>query len=155
MSRVFVLVTFVTLLLSSCADQAEQSSESAYVAEKESDHSLVEIMQALETDLAEVAHGIWTQDFTIMAAAATRIANHPKVSAEQLSVIKAELGEEIGAFVQFDQIVHSSAVELADSASENANIADLFRIYHTIETGCYSCHAAFQERVSGVLSASQ
>ena len=63
---------------------------------------LVQIMQGLETDLAEVAHGIWTRDPAAVRLAAIRIAEHPKVPPEQLSAIKLELGDELGSFVLYD-----------------------------------------------------
>jgi len=115
MSRLFIVVTFIALVLSSCTEQPNQSLESELLVEREVNPSLAEIMQGLEADLAEVTHGIWTQDLDIITEAATRIAEHPKISAEQLSLIKAELGEEIGSFVQIDQVVHSNAFELAGS----------------------------------------
>jgi len=116
-----------------------------------SDSSLIGIMRGLEADLAEVAHGLWTQDPQVVKAAAIRIADHPKVTAEQLLVIKQELGAEIGAFVQFDQVVHNSAIDLATAVDSASSIVDMFEIYHRVETGCISCHSAFQTRVSDAL----
>jgi len=115
---------------------------------------LLEIMRGLEIDLAVIAHGIWTQDPEAVREAALRIADHPKVTPEQLSAIKRELGSELGGFVQHDQIVHNTAVELVEAADSSKNLPDLFGIYRRIEQGCMSCHTAFQTRVSEALTGS-
>jgi cytochrome c556 len=135
----------------------DQSSEVSSIAPSSiapSDLPLVEIMQGLETDLAIVAHGIWTQDQVVIREAATRIAEHPKVTAEQLATIKNALGSEIAMFVQHDQVVHGAAVELVAAVDSSRGNEDLFMIYRKMEQGCMSCHGAFQNRVSEALAKS-
>ena len=120
-----------------------------------SDNALVDIMRGLETDLAEVAHGLWTQERQTVKSAAMRIAEHPKVTPDQLAAIKEELGSEMGSFAQFDGIVHDTSIELADAVDAEMGIQELFEIYHRIEVGCISCHATFQTRVSDMLAAAK
>lgn len=147
-----VTVFFLIGILASCANEGIQPELPDAESTTGEDVELIEIMRGLEADLAEAAHGIWIQDPLIVSQAATRIAEHPKVPEAQLAIIKTALGRDLADFVQFDQLVHSSAVQLADSANASANSAVLFSIYHTIEQGCFSCHASFQQRVSEALS---
>ena len=144
----FALIGFLV----SCANEPVQSEPSDSIDSQMDDLTLVEIMEGLEADLADVSHGIWTQDPFIISQAATRIADHPQVPAEQLSVIKMELGSDLANFVRYDQMVHAGAVQLADSANALAAMDVLFSIYHTIEQGCFSCHASYQQRVSEALT---
>ena len=113
---------------------------------------LKQIMQGLEADLASVAHGIWTEDHRAIAEAATRVAEHPKVTPEQMQAIQAELGNQYPAFVQQDMAVHDGSVELAGAAQAYAPVGELFGVYVRVQQGCMSCHAAFQSRVRAVLA---
>ena len=46
---------------------------------------LKEIMRGLESDLIDLAHGIWIEDHGLAGDAANRIANHPRVPPEQMA----------------------------------------------------------------------
>lgn len=148
-----LLALTLCLANASCTDSYDTTSDADRMPAESPDIQLIEIMQGLESDLADAAHGIWMQDREIVQSAATRIAEHPKVSEEQLAAIKLELGSEMGVFAQYDEIVHSAAVELAESAGSSENIEELFVVYHRIETGCLNCHSSFQKRISAVLAA--
>ena len=145
-------IAVLGLVVSSCASGERDNGNSAHpetLADSElSEPSLIGIMQGLEKNLAEVAHGLWVQDSDLVQEAAARIADHPKIPEHQLVAIKAELGSEMPAFAQFDQVVHSAAVEL----TEAVDLAKMFEIYSRMEQGCFSCHAVYQERVSRVLA---
>jgi hypothetical protein len=156
MFRISVLLIYSTLVLSTsaCSDLPDVTTVAESAPISSLSPPLVEIMRGLEADLGQVAHGIWTRNPRHIREAATRIAEHPKVSPTQLSAIKLELASEFGTFVQFDQDVHSAAVELADLSNTSDNIEKLFVIYNRIENGCILCHASFQKRVSNVLVSS-
>ena len=77
-------------------------------------------MQGLEADMAAGAHGLWIEDRAIVEAAARRIAEHPRVTPEQMSIIQATLGEGFAAFARHDRDVHDAAVAFAE-----AEVADL------------------------------
>ena len=109
---------------------------------------LKEIMRGLETDLASVAHGIWIEDHEVVGTAARRIADHPKVSPEQMDAIHTALGDEFPAFVLQDQAVHDAAVELVEAADSGHATAESFDIYVRMQQGCMSCHAAFRAPVT-------
>ena len=112
---------------------------------------LKEIMRGLEADLAEVAHGLWVEDHEAVGAAASRIAEHPKVTPGQMGTIQTELAAEFPVFVEQDQSVHDAAVGLAKAADAAATTAELFGIYLRIQQGCMSYHATFRARVTEVL----
>lgn len=46
--------------------------------------NLKEIMQGLRDDVVEITDGLLTDDFTKVAHAAVRIANHARIPAEQI-----------------------------------------------------------------------
>jgi hypothetical protein len=108
-------------------------------------------MRGLEKDMAEVAQGIWTEDHEVVATAARRIADHPKVIHDQMGAIQAALGSEFPAFVQQDRGVHEAAVELAEAADSSIEMLELFAINLRIQQGCMSCHTVFRARVSEAL----
>jgi len=149
----FLLLLF-TISITSCTDNSKAQADVESQPVQTSEPQLKEIMQGLEEDLAMAAHGIWVQDPQIVQGAAIRIADHPKVTQEQLAVIKLGLGDEIGDFVRLDQAVHSAAVELTESAGASGTMEELLVIYHRIEVGCMTCHSAFQKRVSDALATS-
>jgi len=108
---------------------------------------LKEIMRALEADLTEVAHGIWTEDHQAVRAGAGRIADHPRVTPRQMGAIQTTLADEFPGFVQQDQAVHNTAVQLVEAVDAAQATGDLFRIYLRMQQGCMSCHTAFRARV--------
>lgn len=112
---------------------------------------LVEIMRALEEDLAEATHGLWVDDRTVVAAAAGRIAEHPRVTAEQMGVIQQTLGDEFPAFAGMDQRVHDGAVALAGVAG-SATPVELMAQLVEVQGGCLACHVSFRARVSEALA---
>ena len=150
-------VACLAVTATSCQEPPPAQAEPTEPAPSESATAdrlpLKEIMGGLEADLANVAHGIWIADSEIVRAAATRIADHPKVLAEQMGVIQTELGTEFPAFVQQDQAVHGAAVELAEASDAIDATAESFEIYLRLQQGCVSCHTAFRARVTEALNA--
>ncbi len=111
---------------------------------------LKETMRGLESDLADLAHGIWIEDREAAGAAAMRIANHPRVPPEQLAAIQAS-HDEFPAFVQLDLGMHNSAVALAEASASSVPTEELFAAYLQIQQGCMSCHTVYRTRVSDAL----
>lgn len=114
---------------------------------------LKEIMAALEADLIDVGHGLWTDDAALVSEAATRIAEHPTVIPAQMVTIQSVLGDEFSSFAQMDRQVHDGAVALAAAAEARRPIPELFEGYIRIQNGCLACHVAFRPRVSEALAA--
>lgn len=112
---------------------------------------LVEIMRALENDLAEATHGLWVDDRAVVASAAGRIADHPRVTAEQMGIIQQTLGDEFPAFAGMDQRVHDGAVALAGAAA-SVTPAELMSRLVEVQQGCLACHVSFRTRISEALA---
>lgn len=110
------------------------------------------IMQGLDADMAALAHALWLEDPAAVGAAAARVADHPRVTPEQMATIQATLGPDFAAFVEYDHAVHDAAVALASAASEGATPAGLLAGTVVIQEGCVACHSAFRARVSGALT---
>ena len=110
------------------------------------------IMAGLATDMAGTAMGIWSEDAPAVAEWADGIANHPRVPPEQMAAIQAELGQEFGDFVAFDQLVHGRAVELREGALAAQPTPELVSTFAQVAEGCVACHTAFRERISSALA---
>jgi hypothetical protein len=111
------------------------------------------IMQGLSSDMARLAEGLWVGDRATVASAASRVAEHPRVTPEQMGVIQSLLGTEFSLFVGHDGRVHDAALALSRDAGANAPLEELLRGFVEVQQGCIGCHAAFQERVSSALAA--
>lgn len=110
------------------------------------------IMQGLETDMAALAHALWLEDAAGVAAAAARVADHPRVTPEQMAIIQGTLGPDFAAFVEHDHAVHGATVDLASAASKGATPAELLAGTVVIQEGCVACHTAFRAKVSEALT---
>ncbi len=108
------------------------------------------IMQDLETDLSELAHGVWMDDGDVVRQAAGRIADHPKVVPSQMALLQGALGADFPNFVAHDQEVHQAAVALAEEGplSQGERFDGLLRI----QRGCLACHEAYRDLASEALA---
>lgn len=114
--------------------------------------TLKEIMQGLRNDLVNIGDGLLVDDFDLLAGGARGIAEHPKIPPDQVTLVAMELGAEMAAFKQLDTQVHNLAIQ-AQAAAEASNRDAAFRRYQEITASCLACHAAYKERVAGVLGA--
>lgn len=156
-ARTAFALALPAVLASACQDRpaadagAQPSSEPSALMPQ--NLPLKEIMQGLEEDLAELAHGLWIEDPAVVSAAAHRIAEHPRVPPEQMGAIQSALSTEFSAFVAMDQLVHDAAVALAAAADSVRPTPVLFATYMDIQEGCMSCHETFRDRVAKALAA--
>ena len=107
-------------------------------------------MQGLRDDVVEITDGLLTDDFTKVADAALRIANHARIPPDQIQLVAAELGTEMAAFKQIDTSVHDLSLSIAAAAEEQDGdraIAD----YQRMLSSCLACHGAYKDRVGTVL----
>lgn len=161
-----VALALAGALFAGCAPEAQDAPESQEASEPASatqDHAevgaaagtlpLKEIMQGLERDMADAAHGLWTQDAAAVETAAGGIADHPRVPQEQMAIIQATLGDDFGKFVEFDQAVHGASVALRDLAAQGPPMEDLLAQMVVIQEGCVACHTAYRAKVSEALAA--
>ncbi len=108
--------------------------------------SLFTIMLGLQGDLDRISHGLWTESYDSIAAAATGVADHPRVPPEEASLIAGILGSDMARFQALDREVHDLSVQLA----EQARARDLEAVLETdarLRTGCVECHTTFRERL--------
>jgi hypothetical protein len=116
---------------------------------------LKEIMAGLERDLAAVARGLWAEDMELIAAAAGRVAEHPRVPPEEMQAIQGRLGDEFPAFVNLDRRVHDDALELAAEAVAARPVPQLLDRYVQVQQGCVACHVAYRDRVAAALAGTE
>src|SRR5690606_27145970 len=70
------------------------------------------IMQQLGSNMAGFTQALWLEEYALMEDFAEGIAAHPNISDEEMERIRAELGQEMGAFVAADEAVHEASVRL-------------------------------------------
>ena len=112
--------------------------------------SLKEIMQGLRNNLVEISDGLLTDDFELVAQGAASIAEHPKIPAAQVQLVAAELGPEMAAFKQLDNLVHDQSLEIGVAAKALDRDAAISSYQRMIE-GCFDCHRTYKERVAAIL----
>jgi len=170
MNRRAILTLGASLLLGACAAPvpeagAEADAASGTVASATSEATissaampanapLIEIMQGLSADMNGVLQGLWLEDPEAVAYYADRIANHSRVTAEEMGVIQGALGSDFATFVSHDQRVHFAAVALVDAVASGSSVPDLLSVTTDIQEGCVSCHETFRERVLEARAAS-
>lgn len=107
-------------------------------------------MQGLRDDLVDISDGLLNDNFELVARGAAAIADHPQIPAAQVQLVAAELGPEMAAFKQLDNLVHDLSLEVnaaAKALDRDAAISG----YQQIINGCFACHRTYKERVASVL----
>ena len=88
------------------------------VKEKAKEGSLKLVMQGLLKSTQQLTAGMLNEDFTLIAANAKIIADHPKPSmATRMKIMKA-MGAEMVKFKANDDIVHSAAINIMTNAEQ-------------------------------------
>ena len=109
------------------------------------------LMVELAQDMDRIETGLWHEDYGLIEEGANSIANHPKISPEQLAKIKKSLGEGFQGFVSMDKAVHKSATELVDAARAR-DWSKVLDVHERLKRGCTSCHTAYREGLRPVLA---
>ena len=104
------------------------------------------IMVGLGQQLHALHDGLWSEDLDAVGAAATAVAQHAKVSAEERGRVQRTLGDDFPRFAAVDRQVHDAAVAVADAAAANDMDATVGRL-GAQEAGCVSCHTQFRARL--------
>ncbi|MBT8094066.1 MAG: hypothetical protein KJP08_04590 [Gammaproteobacteria bacterium] len=112
---------------------------------------LKDIMQELRNNLVDISDGLLMDDFEQIARGATAIARHPKIPSAQVQLVAAELGPEMAAFKQLDNLVHDLSIEISAAASLRDRDA-VISGYQSLIEGCLACHSTYKERVAAALS---
>lgn len=120
------------------------------VAMSDDGPSLKEIMQGLRDNLVAISDGLLTDDFELVAQSATLIAEHPKIPAAQVQLVAADLGAEMVAFKQLDNLVHDMSLEIR-AAAKALDRDTAISSYQRMIEGCFDCHGTYKERVAAAL----
>lgn len=104
------------------------------------------IMQQLAAELAGLTHGLWLDDYQVMAGHAERIAGHTEIAPDEVRRIETTLGAEAPAFTAADEAVHEAALRL-DAAVKARDAAAVLARLGEVQRGCVACHAQFRERL--------
>jgi hypothetical protein len=104
---------------------------------------LVPMMQQLLTDIQQIDHGIYIENFVLIEEGAGNIADHPTMTPQDKKLVKETLGTEMQQFVDYDMIVHHHADSMKIAALQE-NMEDILRHYRIVQQGCVDCHAAFR-----------
>ncbi|WP_114327357.1 cytochrome c [Candidatus Colwellia aromaticivorans] len=120
------------------------------VKEKAAEGSLKLVMRGLLKDTQQLTAAMLNEDFTLIAAKAKIIADHPKPSMATRKKIMKTLGADMAKFKANDDVVHNAAVEIVTNA-EQKNINGVGENFKKMIGGCLSCHSTFKNRVSEIL----
>ena len=112
--------------------------------------SLKSVMQDLLKETQQLTAAMLNEDFTLVAASAKNIADHPKPSMATRKKIMKAMGPKMAKFKANDDVVHSAAVNIVTSAQQK-NISGVSEHYKKMIDGCLSCHSMFKSEVSAIL----
>lgn len=108
---------------------------------------LIPMMQKLLADLKTVDHGIFTENYTMIAEGAKNIADHPAMTSEDKKIIKETLGQKIKQFVAFDMTVHHHADSMRLAALKK-DMQKVLNHYRIVQQGCVDCHSDYRDQIS-------
>lgn len=109
--------------------------------------ALKTIMAALGDEMTLVQSGLWTDNFELIATSAMKVADHPHVKDEEKQRLIKTLGDDFGAFVALDKVVHGSAVKLSEVATAK-DLEGTLKELSVLQTGCVTCHTQFRARLT-------
>lgn len=158
--QLWVRLAVLAIVLSACGrgpqadDGAQDVLTQTPVNAPPAQPTLKAIMQVLASDMAGVAMGVWLEQPDVVQDAARRVADHPRVPAEQLQAIQATLNQEFADFARHDQQVHDTSLDLIAAVDASASPAEWLGIVVRIQEGCVACHSAYRSRLVPVLNPS-
>lgn len=97
------------------------------------------IMQGMGEDMAQIADGIWREEYDKVAVAAERIAEHPMPSFLERLALLGRLGSDAPQFMKADEKVQAAALALKEAAGERS-IEPVLNRYQALQQNCVSCH---------------
>lgn len=104
------------------------------------------IMQRLAGDMAAFSYAMWLENYEEMEARAAAMADHTHISPDELRRIETELGPEMAAFEEADEVVHRASVALHEAAAAR-QLDQVLAHLGEVQSGCMSCHTQFRERL--------
>lgn len=123
--------------------QASEQTPTTTVADP---GKLKPIMVGLGAEMNVLQSALWLEDFEVIAESAMKVADHPKVSDAEKLRVKTAMGEDMGAFVAMDTMVHDGA-EALSKAAQSKDMPKTLDALATLQRNCVSCHATFRTRL--------
>jgi hypothetical protein len=108
------------------------------------------LMTSLGQDMSRVGDGLWREDFTMVEKAAVDIADHPRITPNEVAAIRAALESGFQQFVAIDKVVHQTASQLARAAAQK-NLARVLELQGRLQQACVACHTAYRADVRAAL----
>jgi len=105
------------------------------------------IMQAMAEEMNQIAAGIWREDYEQVRAAAQGVADHPLPSFTEKLALLSRLGGNAPRFMQADEAMQASALELV-RAAETAQPEAVLLHYQRLQQRCIACHRWYRTTVS-------
>ena len=155
MNRIVVLIVFAAvatgLFVLSTNDRPRAASAATQVVPADTlTRPLRLLMVGLGQDMSRVNDGIWHEDFTMIEKAADAIAEHPRITADEMLAIQNALGNRFAMFVGHDRMVHDTATRLATAAKQESMI-DVMRYHSELTQFCVACHTNYRTEVRAAL----
>ena len=104
------------------------------------------IMNELNMNTMKVVDGVMREDFALIEAGATAIAEHEKAPMVERKKIVGYLGERASEFKGIDATLHNDAVAVAEAAGAR-DMEAVLKGLARIQRGCVACHTGFRQEV--------
>ncbi len=147
------LTVILCLMVGASCNNVEDAKNTEHAGHSADAQTLAVVMRGLSVNMDNLMAGLWAEDWPRVALEAKAIADHPHVSDAEKKRIIGILGEEFGAFVGHDKVVHGAAVRLNEAATAKDRDA-IVKELSVVQGGCVSCHSAFRERLKAPPAAS-
>lgn len=127
-------------------DAHEHSHDAPGVAgKKESDLTMMQVMQDLALQLHRVEFGIMTQNRRMIEEGANAIANHPMPKGGIKPYLRKNAEQVKAVIPAMDATIHGTATDMASHAAV-APMKDLQALYSVMAENCVSCHSVFRDQ---------
>ena len=114
----------------------------AKAAKAESPYTLKEVMQRLARSTDTIQLGLLSNNRLLIELGARAVADHPKPKGGLAPYLKDR--EQVKAVARsIDQLVHQTAVEIAEAAPK-AEMLELAKMNAKMIEGCIGCHEVFR-----------
>lgn len=108
------------------------------------------LMVELGQEMNRISDGLWHEDYDMIRRAGRSIADHPKITPEQMETIRSALGDRFQQFVGYDQVVHEAADRLAAAAAARS-LQGILEERTQLTNSCIGCHTTFRNEVRQAL----
>lgn len=107
--------------------------------------ALSAIMRGMSRNMQIMADGIAREDWTLVAATAPLVADHPRPPLAEKIRILGMLGADATKFKDHDRQTNRAAHDVHQAASRQDGIA-VIAAYQRLQTACFDCHRTFRDR---------